>query len=328
MKNRCPAAVKINTKGETFKKIQPINGSFKKINPNLNSNIEEKVCLLEEEENNINKINAYVQCSKTVKNGDKYCHIHLRMSKLNEKNIKEFIKDIVPQDHNDKRRWLDNVNHSFFDNMGKRGAKKKHSRNTFTFLDENDPILAILNHKDPKKVFLLNEYAKNLFNGFIDEKNIDNKQIYNKKKENIDDLIKKIQNDDYETVSSVDDNDNKSIESDNDDDYDRIYSNENEEFYIDKKNLDVYKPDNNNDSTIDGTTVVNIGFLKETTEKYHIIKYDNKFYCIVKEQNIKKRGNVYLSIYNNLIFDKDMNYIGDLKKISENEYKYNFCDEI
>ena len=31
---------------------------------------------------------------------------------------------------------------------------------------------------------------------------------------------------------------------------------------------------------------------------------------------------------NNVIFDKNMNYIGDLTKIKENEYRYEFSDEI
>jgi hypothetical protein len=316
-KKRCCAGVKIDTKKHTFNKLKPTDGS-----------LDQKVCLIEEKKNNISKTVAYSQCSKTVTDGGKFCHIHSRMLLLNGKNLKEF-NEIIPENSSkEKREWLDDINHSFFKNMGKRGAKKKNNKNYYIFDQSDNPILMALNHKNANFYFSLYEFAKNLIDGGVNTK-------YNelrpdiKKNNNINDLINSIQSDDYETVLSSEDN--ISIDSQNESEYIPIYSNDNQEFYLDKNNYEVYKPIENTDLSecnTDETPIVYIGFLKETTEKYNLIKYENKYYTIVREEIIKKRGAIYLSLYNNIIFDKEMNDIGNLTKISDKKYEYQFYDEI
>ena len=59
-------------------------------------------------------------------------------------------KDILPKDAIDKNRWLADVNDDYFQEMGKRGAKKKNCENNYTFSESNDPILLTLNHKNAK----------------------------------------------------------------------------------------------------------------------------------------------------------------------------------
>jgi len=309
-KNICTAAVKYNTIGEAYKDIE--------------KNI--SVYLVKEEKNNAIKINAYTKCSKTAKNGENLCHLHCRMIKTNEIGLKIFDKDIIPNDVKDKTKWLANINDDFFENMGKRGAKKKNNSNIYTFSDPLDPILLVLNHKNAKLYSRLREYAKDLIDGIIDHKSIKSRKDI-KKMDDINDLINSIQSDDYETVISSEDN---TVSSEDESEYIQIYSKDNQEFYLDKNNYEVYRSDDNNNDSDDGTCIINIGILKESSEEYHYIKYDNKFYSIVKEGTIKKRGSVYLSKISKIIFDKKMNYIGNLIIIDENEdkYSYQFCDEI
>jgi hypothetical protein len=211
--------------------------------------------------------------------------------------------------------------------MGKRGANKKNSPTDKDLLDIlSDPkyknIVKILIHKDKKKLSNLLDFATNLLDGITDNKSIKSKE--NKKKsDNINDLINSIKGDDYETVVSSEDN--ISLSSEEEANYLKIYSIDDKEFYLDTNTFEIYKSEDESDN---GTCIINIGILKESSYEYHNIIYEDKLYAIVQEETIKKRGKIYLSLINNVIFDKNMNCIGDLTKISDNEYKYDFSDEI
>jgi len=310
-KNLCSAAVKYTTIGRAYIDIQ-------------NSKI---VILITEEENNIKKTNAYTRCCKTTKNGEEFCHIHCNQMKRNERSLKRFDTDVLPVDCNDKSRRIGTLDDNFFENMGKRGANKKNSPTDKDLLDIlSDPkyknIVKVLIHKDKKKLSILLEFATNLLDGIIDNKSIKSNEI-KKKSDNINDLINSIKEDEYETVVSSDDN--NSLSSEEDTDYLKIYSIDDQEFYLDTNTFEIYKSEDESDN---GTSIINIGILKETSNEYHNIIFEDKLYAIVREETIKKRGNIYLSLFNNVIFDKNMNYIGNLTKIKENEYKYEFSDEI
>lgn len=310
-KNLCAAAVRYNTIGEAYRDI--------------GKNI--TVYLVKEDKNNISKINAYTQCSKSIKSGEKLCHLHCRMIKTNEDGLKIFEKDIVPQDDKDKTKWLANINDNFFENMGKRGAKKKNNSNMYTFTDPLDPILLILNHKNAKLYSRLRQFSVDLLEGIIENKSIKYRENIIKK-DNINDLINSIQSDDYETVQSSEDN---SISSEDESEYIHIYTHNNENYFLDKNNFEVYRSDD--ESEEGGTNVTNIGILKETSYENHILEYENKYYSILKEKKIGRRGIVYLSIFNDIIYDSKMNHIGKITEriyINKNEieYKFEFLDEI
>ena len=145
-KNNCIAAVRYNTIGNAYKDRM--------------NNID--VYLVKEEKNGNIKTHAYSRCSKTTQDGTNFCHLHCRMTKYNNDGLKIFEKDILPSNPNDKMRWLANVNDDFFENMGKRGAKKKNGENNYTFPDENHPVLLILTHKNAKLTTQLSLYASQL----------------------------------------------------------------------------------------------------------------------------------------------------------------------
>ena len=145
-KNICIAGVRYNTIGNAYKDRM--------------NNVD--VYLIKEEKNGNIKTHAYSRCSKTTQDGTNFCHLHCRMTKYNNEGLKIFEKDILPSNPSDKTRWLANINDDFFENMGKRGAKKKNSENNFTFPDENHPVLLILTHKNAKLATQLSLYASQL----------------------------------------------------------------------------------------------------------------------------------------------------------------------
>jgi len=145
-KNNCVAAVRYNTIGNAYKDRM--------------NNVD--VYLIKEEKNGNIKTHAYSRCSKTTQDGINFCHLHCRMTKYNNEGLKIFEKDILPTNINDKTRWLANINDDFFENMGKRGAKKKNGENNFTFPSENHPVLLILTHKNAKLATQLSLYASQL----------------------------------------------------------------------------------------------------------------------------------------------------------------------
>jgi len=150
--NCCTAAVKYNTIGNAYKDIQ------NKVN----------VYLVKDDKNGSVKINAYARCSKTKQDGGDFCHLHCRMIKCGSKSLKVFDKDIIPISSDDKLRWLARTDDDFFENMGKRGAKKKHGENNYTFSDDKHPILLILTHKNAKLATQLSIYASQLLKGNYD----------------------------------------------------------------------------------------------------------------------------------------------------------------
>jgi len=144
-KNYCIAAVRYNTIGNAYRALKT-----------------DDVYLVKEDKSSNSKIRAYSRCSKTIQKGEKYCHLHCRMTKYNNEGLKIFNKDILPLNSNDKTRWLANIDDEFFENMGKRGAKKKYCNNFYTFKNENNPVLLVLNHKNAKLAVQLELYASQL----------------------------------------------------------------------------------------------------------------------------------------------------------------------
>jgi hypothetical protein len=386
-KNNCIAAVKYNTIGNAYKDRM--------------KNID--VYLVKEEKNGNIKTHAYSRCSKTTQDGTHFCHLHCRMTKYNNDGLKIFDKDILPSNQNDKTRWLANINDDFFENMGKRGAKKKNGENNFTFPDENHPVLLILTHKNAKLATKLSIYASQLLKNSnyecleIISNNIKDYEIKktNSKKtkeiiktdntsDNISNLIsmiskidkssellkKSIDNDDKDESdkdesdkdesdkdesdkdksdkdeSDKDKSDKDESDKDESDDieFEDIESKEDESkedeskdvesedegvscipIYTNKKKLLWYNEDNKVVYEPEGEDGgEEIGILKEISDEYYTINHNGKLYTVLKEINVKKKGNIYCCVLTDSLFDKELNFIGTRTKIKNNEYRFDF----
>jgi len=353
-KNCCIAAVRYNTIGNAYKDIQN----------NIN------VYLIEDEVNGTKKVNAYAQCSKSafsqyseieyeksVNIESKLCHLHRRMIKSNIEGLKIFEKDILPTSQSDKKRWLANVNDDFFENMGKRGAKKKNSDNNFIFPNENHPILLILNHKNAKLATLLTVYASQLlknnsntdFHITKESKVLPKKDKSNDITKNLNNLIslmssngidlksKKTKEDLQKCIENFKEDEESELEDEELDDTFIEKSNDLEEdddvpcipiktikgklLWFNEENNMVYEPEGE-----DGGE--ELGVLKEITKDYSTIIHNKKTYTVIIEINHKVRGKINCCVLSNLLFDKKMNLIGNRKKLKNNDYRFDFSDEI
>ena len=341
-KKYCIAAVKYTTIGEAFKDIQ--------------NNV--KVYLVKEEKNGNTKTYAYCRCSKTLQDGKEICHLHLRMINFNKDGLKIFDRDILPKNQHDKSRYLADVNDDFFENMGKRGAKKKNGGNNFIFPEPDHPVLLIMSHKNPKLANQLTVYASKLLkdntniiskdfitNGKIRKKsssvNVEPSvsDVINlitsaeKEKSNLKDnkiSSKKIE---YQEEDNEDqDKSNSSEEDENEDDADDdeddegvscipIHTTKGKQLWLNADNNIIYEPEGE-----DGGE--EIGVLKKISSQYHTIFHENEYYTVIKEIKDKKRGIINCCVLTNSLFDKKMNLIGNRKKLKNKEYSFEFSDEI
>jgi hypothetical protein len=334
-KNICKAAVKLNTYGSAFENINKNNDVY----------------LVKEEINGNIKTIAYIRCSKTSHNHSTFCHIHEKMNKLNSNALKIFDDEIIPKDSTDKTKWKATIKDEFFDNMRKK--KNNDSYNSFNFSNKSDPILLILNNSNSKLYTMLYSYANQLLKDIdintklvdvstknkINKNSIskkDNKIITNNYENNINDKI--VTNNIEEIISSdneddkfydednedsEDNEDNEDNESDNEEiDPDGILEDMNGNTYYLKKNF-VFKPDNN-----DHDHCICIGSLFEIREKYHTIKYNDKYYSIFHSDYHERKGYIYICILTNKVFDNKKNFIGTLTKIDKNNHTFNFFDEL
>ena len=310
-KNCCTAAVRYSTIGNAYRDID--------------KNIQ---VYLTRDENS--KLNAYSRCSKTTKNGEIFCHIHLTASK-NKHKIKIFEKDILPTDINDKNRWLANINDPYFEEMGKRGAKKKFTDNNYLFSDLNHPILRVLNHKNVKLSTLLSIYASQLLKGNLNNCDVDtefnkltSKNTIKKEENSLDNLISLITSNDSPQISeSIEipllessneeisiDSDTIESEEESDQESDQesiscipINTKDNEELWYNPDNKTVYKMcDENGDGT-------ELGILKEVSKDYYFIKHEKKYYTVIVPFKSKENNSSFKCIFTNALFDSHMNFI-------------------
>ena len=264
------------------------------------------------------KSHAYSRCSKTTHDGKDFCHIHTNTFK-NNGNIKIFEKDILPKDAIDKNRWLADVNDDYFQEMGKRGAKKKNCENNYTFSESNDPILLTLNHKNAKLATLLRIYASQLLktNGNPSDVELHMEKEYSKlvpkkpqhsikNEETLDNLISmittnvEVEKDDTESVFE--------LTSDITEDYESyqesvscipIYTKDKQELWYNPDNNIVYQMcDENGDGS-------ELGELKEISKEYYTIKHNKKYYTVITPYELS-----FKCVFTNALFDIGMNFTG------------------
>jgi hypothetical protein len=260
------------------------------------------------------KTHAYSRCAKSTQDGKDYCHIHSNTIKNNTSDkVKIFEKDILPKSKSDKNRWIADVNDPYFEEMGKRGAKKKNCENTYTFVDSKHPVKDVLEHKNAKLSTLLTIYASSLlkYNGEppndIEIKiEKDPSKIGIKKEETLDNLISMITT--IDSHSDISEDECESENDNNDSDQESvscipIYTKDKQELWYNPENKMVYKMcDENGDGT-------ELGELKEISNEFHTLEYNNKYYTIVNPYKSKKNGNCFKCIFTNVLFDKNMNFI-------------------
>ena len=332
LKNCCIAAVKYNTIGEAYK--DHIKGL--------------DVYLVKEEKNGAMKTNAFSRCSKTSQEGNQYCHLHNRMIASNPDGLKIYERDILPKNQSDKSRYIANVNDDFFENMGKRGAKKKNGDNNYQFPTENHPILLILNHKNPKLMTHLTLYASQLLKKTVSSEEFNKLQetsTFQNKEDNINNLknlirmIPELQSEiskpiakDNDSVSSDEeseaeveeeesDKDAKDAKEESDEDAkDAAEESDDEEevscvpIYTTKDKLLWLNTETNFVYEPEGNDGgEEIGILTPIKEKYATVFYNDEHYTVLK--NVKDpsdKASFYCTLTNSM-FDKNMKYIGKHK---------------
>lgn len=315
-KEFCIAAVKYNTIGSAFKSIKQ----------NL------KVYFVKEDKDGTIKTYAYSRCSKTKQDGKDLCHLHC---KTNTNSLKIFEKDVLPNG-NDKNRYLATIEDDYFENMGKRGAKKKNGENNFIFSVENDPIRLILIHKNPKLTDKLRSYASELLevNTNIISKDLTSKKSSKNKETSINDVInlitsteKKLSNSDVIIESKEDDDDNKSEEINSDSDADSedaddddevsctlIYTTKGKQLWLNIDNNIVYEPEGDDNGE-------EIGLLTKISKKHHTIIHEDEYYTVFKEIKDNNDSLINCCVLTDILFDKDMNVIGKRKKLKNKKYE-------
>jgi len=307
-KEFCIAAVKYNTIGSAFKSIKQ----------NL------KVYFVKEDKNGTIKTYAYSRCSKTKQDGKDLCHLHC---KTNTNSLKIFEKDVLPKSNNDKNRYLATVDDDYFENMGKRGAKKKNGENNFIFSVENDPIRLILIHKNPKLTDKLRSYASELLevNTNIISKDLTSKKSSKNKETSINDVInlitsneKKLSNSDV-IIESEEDDDNQSEEINSDDEDDEvsctlIYTTKGKQLWLNIDNNIVYEPEGADNGE-------EIGLLTKISKKHHTIIHEDEYYTVIKEIKDNNDSLINCCVLTDILFDKDMNVIGKRKKLKNKKYE-------
>jgi len=314
-KHRCKAAVRYTTIGGAYraKMIDSID-----------------VYLIDEEKDGNTKTHAYSPCMKTMQGEHGYCHIHFNTFQKNNSSVKIFETDILPKTETDKSRRLANIDDKYFSPMGKRGAKKKIVETTYTFPDENHPVLLILNHKDAKLYTILTLYAIQLLKGNPQDipelKKIISEPIKKVKSSNPFDklttinlagIMNELKKDDSNTndlsvqkstsVSSIDNELEKESDEESDSECESdsesvncipIYTKDKEELWYNPENNMVYRMSGDNG---DGTE---LGLFKKVNKSHHFIIHEKKHYTIVTEND-----NGYKCIFSQKTFDAEMNPI-------------------
>ena len=330
----CNGAVKYNTIGDAYKAI-------------IDNKI--KVYIYETIKNGkVNEI-AYARCSKKAEDNDCVCHLHRRMRSTNPKGIKYFDKDILPYVNNNindsgVKIRLASINDSYFDNMGKRGAKKKNKNTVIDFKNPNHPIILAYHHKNPKILQDILIYIRKLLKLNQEE---DDKEIYPKKidkKENKEstnlDLINTIKllkesNIKQDDTSSIDNESKNDIDfqKDDEDENDDASTNDLEsnksdiledeeldsEEYHDKEEEIIYDKENNDLEKIseindDEEIIENNSRKSENDDDSEIEDVD-----VVKISTMKGRD-VYLDENTNLIYDTQDGYDSDISIGSNESY--------
>lgn len=150
VRERCTACVRCPTIGKAYDAMM-----------NLKKPV--KVLIHKEIKENEIKESSYIQCSKTTKDDDSLCHLHLKKLNENEESILYFqeICDKIEEDDSEWRHATEDD--SYFEKMTKdRGCRHRTTKLVHKFEHKDDPIYLILNHKNGKLRTLLLRSAQEI----------------------------------------------------------------------------------------------------------------------------------------------------------------------
>ena len=337
-------------------KHHTIGSAYKALKNNI------KVYLVEEEINGQKKINAYSRCSisclnkkvdhhiheitnddnkknddiKNDENEYKLCHLHREM---NKDRLKIFDRDILPRSSNDKTRKLAHEEDDFFENMGKRGTKKKNIDKTFYFENLTDPIYLILTNSNHKLRTLLSLYAIELLTDNNNELLKNNNYLSSKKKdpikENLNNMISLISSSNplidsskLSSTLSVD----SILEEEEEEEEESVSEVEISviEIYTNKGRLLLYDSETNIVYNPEDTRKNGMGKLVKIPLKYSTIKIKNDNYTVITEFLHKKYAKINCCVLTDKLYNDNFDYIGIRKKnkYDKNKYDLEFIDEI
>jgi len=173
----------------------------------------------------------------------------------------------------------------------------------YSFTNEEAPIFDVLSNKNPK-------LATHLINLAIEL--LKNKDFLSPKNEEEDD--------DEESIGDEEDenHDNESIVEEEDEEVNciTIYTMKNKPLYLNEDTMDVFEPEEDDNS--EGTA---IGILTIIAKKYSTIEHDNNFYTVLQKFNYGDNENGYRCSITNKAFDTNKKFIGETKKIGGGIYE-------
>lgn len=223
----------------------------------------------------------------------------------------------------------------------------------YDFKNFDDPILLILNDRDPRlkddlrlfsieKLQSSNKFVKKESNETIEkievQKNQDNKLAEKLKKMTLEKEESKlyISDDEMSELSDHDENISKEIEPkleleldsdseiiDEEDDDSAISAiliktKKGKELYLDPNTLSVIEPEGDNEGDI-------IGRFIETPKKYGTIEKDNKYWTVISKIYCEDNNEDYLyDVLNYRLFDDEFKLIGKVYKNKEDKFQFQF----
>ena len=296
------------------------------------------------------------QCGGYGANGGKYCKNHLKTKNVIDINkIDEFFEEhkedtvIHPKSKDEItfKKMIGSDPH--FVNMAVQGNTKKIKSTLYDFKNFDDPVLLILNDRDPRlkdelrlfaieKLQATNKLTKKENTESIEkieiQKNQDNKLAEKLKKMTLEKEESQVYSDDeMSELSEHDLNDVKKVsETDSDceiiaeEDDDSavsailIQTKKGKELYLDSKTLSVIEPEGDNEGDI-------IGCLVETPKKYSTIEKDNKYWTVISKIYCEEHKKDYLyDVLNYSLFSEEYKLIGKVFKNKQDKFQFQFSE--
>ncbi len=302
---------------------------------------------------------AYYQCKKSSEDDCELCHLHKQTFDEDKSKIKLFDKDIVMSDEKNANRLVllpKDASHQYFDNMEKRGAKKKHK--VIEIEDSSEEIFECFQDEEKKR--MLTFCARQILNGakitsFLttpvqpvcvinNSKQNDVGTNNNKSNRNIsltEDSSDEKTYDSEDELSDSEQDDSKTFEKmriqqlveqfreyfQNDEEQDLfedemepIHTNDKKLLFLNKVNNNVFEPEEDDNITPMGKLIE----VSECSLKYATIMYKEKYCTIVRAIKDDVYGVLFRCSLSNNLFDYKMRRMGTIKSKSGSKNVFNY----
>ncbi len=302
---------------------------------------------------------AYYQCKKSSEDDCELCHLHKQTFDEDKSKIKLFDKDIVMSDEKNANRLVllpKDASHQYFDNMEKRGAKKKHK--VIEIEDSSEEIFECFQDEEKKR--MLTFCARQILNGakitsFLttpvqpvcvinNSKQNDVGINNNKSNRNISSAEDSSDDKTYDSEDELSDSeqdDSKTFEKmriqqlveqfreyfQNDEEQDLfedemepIHTNDKKLLFLNKVNNNVFEPEEDDNITPMGKLIE----VSECSLKYATIMYKEKYCTIVRAIKDDVYGVLFRCSLSNNLFDYKMRRMGTIKSKSGSKNVFNY----